>query len=265
MNGLYDVYEKIYFKSLEDRERVVSRSQINFTIYAGMLTLLFYMLRMVDYDSNIIFLVIFFVLFTLSGILLSISAYYTWIALSEGYDYKYLPKCIEISNYRKNLVNYIHQVESYNFNTEEKVYCPNINEDIKEHLFYKLEECVDHNNKINYDRMSTIRFSMLWLWSGVLSFLIASLLFAAADLDVSSPRKDTLIKDRYVSFELNQISNNLNKLGEIIMGHDAKNQPPKPPQPASPSNVQKPVPPVFPGVQVVTESYKEKPKPEQSK
>ncbi|EEW7343164.1 hypothetical protein D6X60_22480, partial [Escherichia albertii] len=115
MNGLYDVYEKIYFKSLEDRERVVSRSQINFTIYAGMLTLLFYMLRMVDYDSNTILLIFFFIFFIFSGILLSISAYYTWVALSEGYDYKYLPKCIEISNYRKNLLNYIHQVESYNF------------------------------------------------------------------------------------------------------------------------------------------------------
>ncbi|ESE86289.1 hypothetical protein [Salmonella enterica] len=265
MNGLYDIYEKVYFKSLDDRERVVSRAQLNFTIYAGMLTLLFYMLRMIDYDSNVVFLVMFFFLSGLSGILLSISTYYTWIALSEGYKYKYLPKCLSVSKYRKELISYIQQVELYNLNATDKTYCPNVNEDIKEHLFYQLEECVDNNNEINNNRMQTIRYSMLWLWSGIMFFLVASLLFAAADLDVSSPRKDTLIRDTQVSLQLNKISANLNHLGEIIMANGDKNQAPRQPQPANSGAASKPVPPVFPRAQVVTESYKEKPKPEPRK
>lgn len=259
MNIMYDIYEKLYFKSLDDRERVIGRSQINFTIYTGILALFFYMLRMIDYDSSITYLVVFFATSLISCILVFISAYYTWIALTEGYDYKYLPKCSDISKYHRELNVYIKNVESHNDSEENKISCPNPEEDLKIHLLQRMEECVDNNNDLNSLRMKTIRFSMLWLWSGVVFFLISSLVFAASDLDVSSPRKETLILDRSVSNELHSISYQINSLRGFIMPQGQKDSNQNQPKSHNDNESKKPIPPTFPRSQVVTENYKEKP------
>lgn len=266
MNGLYDIYEKVYFKSLDDRERIISRAQINFTIYAGMLTLSFYMLRMIDYDSNIYCVVAYFIIFMFFLAFFIISAYFSVTALSKGYDYKYLPKCQDVLDYRVRIINYVNQVANYNLNKidNEKIHSPNIDLNIKEHIFLRLKECIDHNNEINFQRMKVIRFSMLWLWCGTTSFLILAFLFAIADLDTSSPRKDMLINDRYVVYELSKISSNLNRLGDVIMCNN-KPKPENPVQPVQPSNADKPIPPDFPPSQVMTESYKEKPRQQKDK
>ncbi|WP_213989471.1 hypothetical protein [Sodalis sp. dw_96] len=119
MHGLYDIFEKTYFKSLEDREKIIGRVQLNFTIYVSMLAVIFYMLRIVDYNEKIISLIMFFValLSCLSSMLTSL--YFAYKTLCGNYDYRYFKPHHKVSGYINNLQKYRNKSEQYNTKNNE--------------------------------------------------------------------------------------------------------------------------------------------------
>lgn len=258
MNGLYDIYEKIYFKGLDDRERIISRIQLNITFYVGSAAIIFYMIRMLDYSSDKYHLLTFTTFLSLSLLSLGISIKFTIKSISGGFDYKLLPKHEKMARYRSELIQYSQDVKRYNENGENKIPEPNIDEDIKNNLFMKLGECSDNNNKLNIDRLASVRRSMLYLWFALFFFVFSAVSFAINDLDISSPRKDTLIQDRDVVKQLEKLNEIIKskKESKVITDKESADESPSDAIPDRMEERLPPTPPTFPEAQIATESYK---------
>ncbi|TCL03698.1 hypothetical protein [Sodalis ligni] len=261
MHGLYDVFEKLYFKSFEDRERIISRVQINFTIYMGMLTVIFYMLRMLDHDEKKFPLIIFFIILLSCLISLLTSIYFTYKTLCDKYNYHYFTSFYEMSKYLARLHEYRNNMHEYNITDNNEFSLEDINFIIKSNIFAIIGKCSDENNRINKNRMFFVRKSMLWLWFSGALFVMTSAIFAVTDLDVSSPRKDTLVKDRAVADEIKNFGQHVIDEMRSIMRNDEKNKLDMSKNPHEKAISQqryvdlKPTLPVPPTYQIITESY----------
>ncbi len=261
MNGLYDIFEKLYFKSFEDRERIISRVQINFTIYMGMLTVIFYMLRMLDHDEKKLPLILFFIVLLSCLISMFASIYFTYKTLCDKYSYHYFTSFQEMTKYLARLREYRNNMNEYNIIDNNEVPLEDINFIVKSNIFAIVGKCSDENNRLNKNRMFFVRKSMLWLWFSGALFVMTSAIFAVTDLDVSSPRKDTLVKDRAVADEIKNFGQHVIDEMRSIMRNDEKNKLDFSKNAHEKANSQqknidlRPTLPVPPTYQIITESY----------
>jgi len=122
-------------------------------------------------------------------------------------------------------------------------------------------KCCDENNKLNKERMFFVRKSLFYLWLSGSLFLITTATFAIMVLDVSSPRKDTLIRDRDVAHEIKNTGKNIIKEMNRYMSKIEMNTVPKT-EPSvetmvteKPDIIPKPTMPVPPESEIITESY----------
>ncbi|WP_279147204.1 hypothetical protein [Photobacterium carnosum] len=88
---LFELYEKVYFHEMEIREKIVSRVQLTFILVATGYTILSYMLRMLDFNSNLIAIGV-FATCALVTFLISLGCLYYlvrafWGNTYNGYDY----------------------------------------------------------------------------------------------------------------------------------------------------------------------------------
>ncbi|WP_413728691.1 hypothetical protein [Sodalis sp. RH19] len=261
MHGLYDIYEKIYFKSLADREKIIGRVQLNFTIYVSMFAVLFYMLRMIDYDNSLLSLIIFFFMLLLCLLFIAISIYFTYKSISGKYDYLYFTPHHEMAKYRNELIKFRDNANYFNFNNKEKIQIPDINSNLKTNVFNILGVCSDKNNELNKIRMISVRKSMSWIWFSGFLFIITSAIFAVTDLDVSSPRKDTLVKDQNLANAIKQFGQDIVTEMRYFMSNDKRSSSVIKPGPTTGDVLylidgnQKPTLPIPPSYQVIPESY----------
>jgi len=157
MHELFGIYEKLYFKSLEDRDELINRVNVNFSFYISMLAIIFYMIRMIDYDHCIFILAIFYILLLCSLILMFTSLYFTYKALSSNYDYRYIPSFKKMGEYLEKLISYLEKPSHFNTTNADTLYVTDTQKAIKSTLFMIVGKCCDENNKLNKRRMFFVR------------------------------------------------------------------------------------------------------------
>ncbi|WP_199525373.1 hypothetical protein [Pseudoalteromonas sp. bablab_jr011] len=201
---LTSLFEKLYFHELNIRESTFTRVQINFAIFFTGYSIIFYMWRVLDFNSSVVAIASFLTLSIIS-ILISLKGLYYLVRAFWGTEYRAVPNSDEINSYYSQMMKYISEVKDYNKNyPENSQEVPKINEIMSDFYHSKLTECSTNNSLANETRFMYLHNSIRWLLFSAVPFIIASIIFVINDLDTSSPRKEILIKDTSVSSELNK-------------------------------------------------------------
>ena len=254
MKETYSLLKGIYFHEQDVREKIITRVQINLGVYVTFFAMFAYMVRMMDYDAHRGAIIAFYSSSLLFLILISVSIKYSKSAF-VGMEYRNFPKATEVLEYNEKLIKYASDLKDYNKKHNKQEIIPDPSEQTEEFTLKWLAKCIDHNSSINELRRIAIKRSIKWLVFSTIPLVILSTVFVIADLDVSSPRKHTLIKDDGVSQQIEifskLVSNQYNQL--LIQQHEAtmsdeKNEAPPPPPPSKP---------VEPSWQVSTEDAKD--------
>ncbi|WP_272537846.1 hypothetical protein [Providencia sp. PROV193] len=211
MNELYLLYEKLYFKSLEERDRAISRFQLNVTIYTAFILSLFYIIKSIDYNIDLWKWILVIGTATATVIFIMFSLYHAYYSIAGINKYEKLASCQKISEYFHTLVEYEKQEAKKNIDAEIKTLPIDISEDIKNFLCIRLGSAIDNNNMINEARMSRISKSTSYIWKSFISFFLCAGIFVAFDLDASTPRKNFAIEDKGVINVLKEIHSVLYK------------------------------------------------------
>lgn len=195
-----------YYHELDSRDRIFSRLQLNFAIYASVIALLAYMVRMIDYSSSCVAITLFFVGLSAGAALLAWSIFYTVFALS-GYEYKTLPKSEELIRYEDELKQHAESLKEYNLKYKQdfKVSDPDVA--LNKYISEAFSKCIDHNYAINEFRRQAVRKSIWSMVNASIPVIFSALLFVIFDLDASSPRK--------VSVSFNEGSPLINTLDSV--------------------------------------------------
>lgn len=183
-----DMLSRLYYHELESRDRIFGRLQLNFAIYASVIALLAYMVRMVDYGSSCVVLTIFFIGLSVAVVLLIWSVYLTIVALT-GFEYKTFPKTNGLISYADDVEKHAEAMKAYNSKYNQNIEIPDPEKKFDRYVSKAYSKCIDHNYAINEFRRKAIRKSV---WSMVLvsiPIVISSIVFVFYDLDASSPRK----------------------------------------------------------------------------
>lgn len=232
--SLYNLYEKTYFYEMEVREKIVGRVQINFALIATGFAALSYMSRMLDLEKNNI-LIIAFIALLLTSIMLSFICIRHLVLAFWGNEYQGMPTAIEIDSYRLDLLAHAQDIEKYNLQYPEaaqpKVY---VDQMLYDYMYNKFRDCSSFNTKVNDKRSDNLHKSFRWLLYSSIPFLLASVLFVIGNLDVSSPRKETLIINNTLNEKLESIENTLNVLTKANGVNMSNKTPPPPPPPSQP-------------------------------
>ena len=213
---LQELYKELYFHELAVREKLTNRIQLTFAFHATLLTVLSYIVRMVDYNSPQSLLIFFY---TLLGVCLCFVAksIYEIINAFWGNTYKALSSPQNIENYREELIEHASEIENYkkqhpNVNIESI----DINKELDSFLYKDFSESASHNSSVNDKRSAHIHDGVTHLLKALIPFLIASSCFILFDMDSSSPRKQFLIEYQGVTKSIDDFSKNiLTTLNEI--------------------------------------------------
>jgi hypothetical protein len=214
---LFEIYKNNYFHEMDVRDKFIGRIQLNFALVAAIFTLISYMVRMIDYDQSTNAISIFWVLIVVvCG--LSIGCLTHLLKAYWGNEYKGMPSATDSDNYRIELVKHRGQIKNYNLQYPSNAQ-PTINVDktMKLYLYSKYRDCSSFNTDVNDIRSAHIHQSFKWLLFLLIPFILAGCVFIFGNLDVSSPRKETPIKNVSATTELNKISFTLNGLEKNLI------------------------------------------------
>lgn len=191
---LYEILKSNYYQKLEEKDRIFNKLQFNCTFYITIVTIIVYMVKNIDYSSNLWELILFFIGIFTSFAFLMISMNQTRKAFT-GYQYPVFPSAVESVNYHKNLNA---------FETERMVGLGDfdiqrinikVNKELDSYVIDFLAYCIDKNHELNELRRALIRRSMLFFFYASIPLFLSSIIFIVADLDVASPRKNLLVED----------------------------------------------------------------------
>jgi hypothetical protein len=269
-----DSVSERYFHELEDRERIAARAQFNYAVYASFITVTAYMLRMVDFESPLLALIIFYEAIFASIIPLAISIRLTWSVLT-GYKYFTVPKMEAIIDYKNELIKRAKDIEEQNKLNNTHIPLNDPEADLDSFTIEIMSECIDQNYKVNELRRDFYRKSLTYFLYASIPLVVSSVIFVGSDLDVSSPRKIAasyaenapLIKyQKSTASSLSAASKSLSEEVNRMANQTTDDKRPAPQQ--SPTNAPTPPPappmPQKPRPQVSLEDYKG-PIPDKSK
>lgn len=250
---------EVYFHELETRTRISSRLQINIAVYASFFTVIAYMLRMMDYNSHPVGLTLFYASISFVILFVVQSGYKTAISLT-GFEYRTLPKAVDILNFREGLERTRFQLIEYNKEYGMSYPVPRPEEDTDNFLATITAKCIDYNHEVNEMRSVGTKLSTKYIINALFPLAVAAGVFVAFDMDASSPRKNLLTQDTTLSDQVKLVNASLASLksvrtpkGETMSGAekdtDGRANTPPPPPPALPAE------PVW---QVSTEDFKVK-------
>lgn len=183
-----DFLSQLYFYELDARDKIFTRLQLNFAIYASVVALLAYMVRMIDYSALCVVLTLFFVGLVACVGFVARSVYYTFVALT-GHEYKTLPKSTELIRYKQELQDLATSTIEYNRLYQQALEVPNSRALFKSQVCKYFADCIDCNYQINERRRQAIRKSIWAMILAAIPLMVSALLFIGFDLDASSPRK----------------------------------------------------------------------------
>ncbi|WP_141341318.1 hypothetical protein [Vibrio harveyi] len=244
--NLFELYEKIYFHEMEIREKLVGRVQVNFALLATGYAVLSYMIRMVDYSQPSV-VIDWFYAAVLACVCCSFFCINHLIRAFWGNVYRCMPTACEIDEYKTELKNHNLQIEEYNLANPDNIQPKNkVNKCVEKYIYEQVRDCTSHNTTINDQRSAHIHHSFRWILFCSVPFIFSSLIFISGDLDVSSPTKETLIRNTSQLEELQRLTVALGNLErsickptdkEIIVSKRTPPPPPPPPKAPEPRNV----------------------------
>ncbi|WP_273761176.1 hypothetical protein [Aeromonas hydrophila] len=214
--SLFKMYEKSYYHEMETREKIAGRVQINFALAAAGFTVISYMIRMLDFDKNL-FLIILCCISIFACLILSFFCIKSLINAFWGNEYKGIPTANEIDRYRNELIAHNAKIDIYNHNYPGNIQpSTNVEQKTYDFIYEKFRDCSSHNSEINESRYLSIHDSFRWLLYSGIPFLISISIFIMGDLDVSSPRKETLISDKSIDSRLKELNVIISDIKETI-------------------------------------------------
>lgn len=239
---MFEHFEKRYFHELEIKEKMSSRVQISFALLISSFTIMSYMVRTIDYNIAIYWLLIVFGLLSVYLIFTAISSYFL-ITAFWGNIYKIIPSPLETDNFRNDLIKHKEAIEKYNSDYP-NAQQPEIDVDaqITDFLYDRYRDCAADNQKTNDIRSERIHLGFKWFLYSLPPLLISGALFTTMDFDVSSKRKTkdpppkalTVINefqiDTPITFDEKITTNRKSTMSEEKSGEEQA-----PPPPASPS------------------------------
>lgn len=206
-----DFYERLYFHELNSRDSIHTRAQINFALIFTGLSVIAYMLRVLDFTENsdlayfcAFFLCISIGIFIWSG-LIAKKAFY-------GGQYKAVADPTRINEYRELYKTHINEVEKYNKEYPDNLQeVPELDKAMADFVKNQIIECTTHNTHENVARFSYIHDSLQKLLYSAVALLIGSTIFILADLDASSPRKEFAVKNKTLVTEVTNLNTKINE------------------------------------------------------
>ncbi|MEZ8775909.1 hypothetical protein [Vibrio sp. 10N.247.310.17] len=183
-------YEKQYYHELETKEKIDLRLQTVIGFTFAYVSIGSYMVRMLDFESNIIFSFIFCNLMSIAALFVVKSLSYS-VPESFGVNYKKLINPIKIENSR---INYKKWCEDYApEKTEEEIKC-----DLNKGLLDDLNECTSQNFIKNKIRGENCYMAIKWLTLSIAPFALAGIIFIGFKLDLTHPSKPILIEEQSI-------------------------------------------------------------------
>lgn len=209
------VFEKMYLQENDTKEKITIRIQIVFSLILALIAVSSYMLRMLDFGELriiayiIVSLVLLFLACLGTSSTLAVKAFW-------GNTFKQMPSASEIKQYCNALVQYNVDVEAAKGLPDPEAHAIDIKSELDEYLSDAFEECATNNADVNFTRSEMVHRSFKWLLSSLAPLGIAATLFIALDMDVSSPRKNYQVIDKYVGDQLGKIDVSLNSITGIL-------------------------------------------------
>ncbi|MDV5168821.1 hypothetical protein [Photobacterium rosenbergii] len=202
---LFKVYEKMYFNEQETKEKLANRVQVTLAMIFVGLSASTYMIRMLDYTSDLLLIVCFSLFFFLSITILSFAIYHL-VRAFWGNTFAEPPTPEQTENYLIDLEKF--NADCIEFYGEEgaKEHLEDVEQEVFYYLYDEYKKCASHNIAINEERSQRIHKAIRYILFSLAPFSISALIYIAADLDVSSPRKETLIENKSLNAQLTNIN-----------------------------------------------------------
>lgn len=241
-------YERHFFHELDAKEKITVKAQISFAAIFTIATGATYMLRVLDFESNLVALGAFIILAAAHFLLLTAALILILRAFWDN-EFKYMPIANSIAEYTKELEEYNRNIATFNASQRPSGVLEPIDIDntTAQYLQEKYIECASHNALINTKRSENLHRGIGWIIYSAFPLFIAAGAFVIFDMDASSPRKNTLVSDQAVADQLHFLNNNT-VLWKQSMSSEKNNTETK----ASPTV---PTKPQQPPVRVVLEDY----------
>ncbi|HEP1897484.1 TPA: hypothetical protein VCC33_003308 [Kluyvera cryocrescens] len=186
---LFDLYEKVYFSEIENKDKLHTRVQTIFSLIVIEVTVLTYLAKNTSLE-NVPCLSIIVILLTIGSFFMVIYSCFRLQKAFWGNAFRYLPTPNDINTYRLELIEYEKTFIDYcNKNKIKYENEHNPDNKIQEYIAKELMECTSWNIKKNEDRSSEIFESTKIFFCSLVPLLIAVIIFLSADLDSASPRK----------------------------------------------------------------------------
>lgn len=177
-----DIYREQFSFEMDRKKDITSQAQVRFALIAAGATLLVYMARNVDLNTNQSTLIFFTILSVISAVLFA-SATYKLADAFWGNTYTYLPPMNETERYRRDLE--LQESDSV--------------EQFEDYLIDEYSECAGDNRKTNNNRQQKMNSIVKLLQASLIPFTLVGGIFLLLDLDASSSRKS--IDVQLVGFE----------------------------------------------------------------
>lgn len=191
---LQDTYRDLYYHELDVREKITNRIQLSFALHITALTILAYVLRMVDHSAPIILLTVVYLGLLIFVVLIARSVYEA-VKAFWGNTYKALASANEIANYKSSCISHKAKLQEYKKKyPSEEIPKYRVNKKVFDYIYSNFAECASHNSAVNDARSVRIHNATKFLLYSLIPFLISTICFTMFDMDASSPRKKLLIE-----------------------------------------------------------------------
>ncbi|MGN4049929.1 hypothetical protein [Pseudomonas sp. SM4] len=216
------VFEKMYLQENEIKEKITIRVQIVFTLILAVITVSSYMLRMLDLDRYV---------FVGATIIASLVIFFASLGVSLNYairafwgnTFKQMPPALEVKGYCSALVSYNEEVEKAIQEGDGdggSVQAVDVRSEVDTYLSNAYEECATHNSEVNQERSRKVHEAFKLLLCSFVPLGVAGVLFVGFDMDVSSPRKNYQVIDKYVGDQIGKVERGI----AIIADHAEKSK-----------------------------------------
>lgn len=215
MNNLdmMSFYERHFFHELDVKEKITVKAQISFAAIFTIATGATYMLRVLDFDSNLVALGAFIILSAAHFLLLGAAIILILRAFWDN-EFRYMPIASSIADYTNDLEKYNRDISIFNSSNPPAAALEpiDISETTAEFLKEKYIECASHNALTNAKRSENLHRGIGWIIYSGFPLFIAAGAFVIFDMDASSPRKNALVADQAVADHLHFLNSNISLL-----------------------------------------------------
>lgn len=176
---LFKLYEKLYFHEIESREKITSRLQLPLAIFISIFSILWLMVRSIDFGLSQTVLITYFGFLLFSIIPVLIGVYY-FIKAFYGHEYEYIPTADETEKYNQTLITTYREFEKTEELAQGYLY---------DYLYKYYAKCSSKNSKVNDKRSEYIHKSNSFIIVAILPLLITFLIFTLASVDKNNKGK----------------------------------------------------------------------------